>query len=908
MTYMMREFPETDYLQGATNPRFARVDAWGRLGRLAERLSSAQRNDQLTQHAEDELADLIAFLRVMERFWVYPGTEGLQFLESWALRGDYAALAEHTRVAAWQLGRLGDAAAVYGALGEQVRQPDWDRDPSYFTVLVVTDTDPGVLSQGLEDLGVLQRPTDDLVYRVVVVESLEAALAATLMNHDIQAVITRYDFPLRAHGSLGYYADRIDELAAEHGIDGPDAPPRSFSLAEVLRRVRPHLNIYLLTDESLPTQHDATYEVFDRVFYRYESRSEVHVTLLAGVRDRRKAPFFDALKHYAERPIGNFHALPIARGNSLFNSRWMRDMVDFYGRNIFLAETSSTSGGLDSLLSPTGSLKEAQDKAAATWGSHHTFFATNGTSTSNKVVVQALTRPGDVVLIDRNCHKSHHYGMILGGAHPVYLDAYPLPDYALYGAVPLRTIKQQLLELRRAGRLDSVRMILLTNCTFDGLNYNPTRVMEEILAIKPDVVFLWDEAWFAFANAQPLMRRRTGMYAARKLEERLGSPEYRQQYKAYEAMMADKDPDDDSTWLDSRLMPHPERARVRVYTTHSTHKSLSALRQGSMIHVYDHDFERLASSQFHEAFNTHTSTSPNYQILASLDLARRQMDLEGYGMVSRSYEIAFTIRRRLREDPMISKFMRVLTANEMVPETMRSGSRWYFGAEAEGYMPWAEQRRGIAEDEFVLDPTRITIEISGTGLNGDEFKNDILMDRYGIQVNKTSINSVLFIITIGATWGSVDFLLDVLHRIALSLEEKIADLNPAQRVVFEKTVSSLRDDLPSLPDFSAFHESFRPHDGSVEGDMRSAFFLGSDPRNVRYLTLQETAAELSQGNTVVSTSLVVPYPPGFPILVPGQVVSEAILNFMQQLDVKEIHGYDPSLGLSVFTQEALERA
>lgn len=906
MSYTAKDAPERHYLASATNPRFARVDAWGRMGRLAERLSSAQvRGDDVTE-LEEELADIFAFLREMENFWTYPGPKGLESLEGWALRGDYTVLAEHTRVAAWQLGRLGDAAVMYGEVGEPLQEVDLDRDPGYFTVLVVTDTDPRVLSSGMDEFGLLRRPTDDLVYRVVVVSSLEAAVAASVMNHDIQAVIMRYDFPLMSDAALGFYGQRVIELAEEYDLGGPTAPPRSFALAAILRRIRPHLNIYLLTDESLPQQHDVTYEVFDRVFYRYESRSEVHVTLLAGVRSRQEAPFFEALKQYAERPIGNFHALPIARGNSLFNSRWMRDMVDFYGRNIFLAETSSTAGGLDSLLSPTGSLKESQDKAARTWGSHHTFFATNGTSTSNKIVAQALTRPGDVVLIDRNCHKSHHYGMILGGAHPVYLDAYPLPEFAIYGAVPLRTIKERMLELRRAGRLDALRMVLLTNCTFDGINYNPMRVMEEVLAIKPDVVFLWDEAWFAFANVQPLIRRRTAMFAAHRLERRFASAAYAEEYAEHRAYMDTLDPEDDATWLDNRLLPDPTAARVRVYATHSTHKSLSALRQGSMIHVYDHDFERLASSQFHEAFNTHTSTSPNYQILASLDLARRQVDLEGFGMVARAYEIAVTIRRRLTEDPLINKYMRVLEVDDMVPGTYRTTGPSSFRSMAEEALPWATARKAIALDEFVLDPTRITLEISGTGLKGDDFKNDVLMDQYGIQVNKTSINSVLFIITIGATWGAVDFLLDVLHRVARRLDEEISDYNPAQRAVFEATVSRLRDQLPSLPDFSSFHERFAPHPGSAEGDMRAAYFHGYDATNVEYLTLDASAEAIASGRSLVSTGLVVPYPPGFPILVPGQVVSEDILEFMQGLDVKEIHGYDPDLGLSVFTEAALQ--
>jgi arginine/lysine/ornithine decarboxylase len=131
---------------------------------------------------------------------------------------------------------------------------------------------------------------------------------------------------------------------------------------------------------------------------------------------------------------------------------------------------------------------------------------TNGTSTANKIVVQALVEPGDIVLVDRNCHQSHHYGLMLAGAMVTYLDAYRLNRYSMYGGVPLREIKGRLLALRRAGKQDRVKMLLLTNCTFDGIVYNVERVMEECLAIKPDLIFLWDEAWFAFARLHPVYR------------------------------------------------------------------------------------------------------------------------------------------------------------------------------------------------------------------------------------------------------------------------------------------------------------------------------------------------------------------------------------------------------------------
>ena len=278
------------------------------------------------------------------------------------------------------------------------------------------------------------------------------------------------------------------------------------------------------------------------MFHHVEEPMEIHLSILDGVKDRYETPYFDNLKKYAQRPIGTFHALPIARGKSVFRSNWIRDMGQFYGTNIFFAESSATTGGLDSLLEPTGNIKKTQEAAARAFGAKRAYLGTNGTSTSNKIVVQAVCKPGDIVIVDRNCHKSHHYGFVLTGAQPYYVEAYPLTQYSMYGAVPLRTIKKALLDCMAEGKLDRVKVIDMTNCTFDGHMYNPRRVMEECLAIKPDLVFLWDEAWFGFARFNPFHRRRTAMGAAAALTARYRSAAYKAEYQAWAAKAGTLDP------------------------------------------------------------------------------------------------------------------------------------------------------------------------------------------------------------------------------------------------------------------------------------------------------------------------------------------------------------------------------
>ena len=200
-----------------------------------------------------------------------------------------------------------------------------------------------------------------------------------------------------------------------------------------------------------------------------------------------------------------------------------------------------------------------------------------------------------------------------------------------------------------------------------------------------------------------------------------------------------------------------------------------------------------------------------------------------------------------------------------------------------------------------------------TGIDGDTFKNKYLMDKYGIQINKTSRNTVLFMTNIGTTRSSVAFLLEVLVKIATELDQEREEASRVERRLIDKRVVSLSQELPPLPDFSHFHAAFAANAASNvktgEGDIRRAFFLAYDEENCEYMTIDEATIgkAMKSGRELVSASFVTPYPPGFPVLVPGQVISEQILAFIRALDVKEIHGYEPDIGLQLFTEEALQK-
>ncbi len=886
-----------------------RTDRWTALkiacGQLTEDLSERKRGE-----AERKVRELMDALRPIEVYWAFPGHDTFDRLGELITEGRVEALSNTVRnICRALLSNSYRRNPHHHDIDELAEgSPDDEsnekrgKELPYFEVLFVDNLSPMQEANLRRTMASMRRPEDPFLYEPVFVPSLTDALIGVMFNHNVQVVVVRNGLKLESEQTLDIlhrYRSRLEEDALE------DVEPKEYGpeLCRMIAKLRPELDVYLFTDQSVEEIAGADLGNCRRVFYNQEDHVDLHLNILRGVSDRYETPFFDALRRYARKPTGVFHAMPISRGKSITRSHWIKDMGDFYGMNIFLAETSATSGGLDSLLEPIGPIKKAQEKAARAFGSKQTFFSTNGTSTCNKIVVQAIVRPGDIVLVDRDCHKSHHYGMVLAGAQVVYLDSYPLNDYSMYGAVPLREIKHRLLELKAAGKLDRVRMLLLTNCTFDGIVYNVERVMEECLAIKPDLVFLWDEAWFAFARFGPAYRRRTGMHCAGLLRARYRSEEYRAEYAKYKEKMADAD---DETLLKTRLLPDPDKVRVRVYTCQSTHKTLTALRQGSMIHVHDQDFKDEVEQAFHEAYMTHTSTSPNYQIIASLDVGRRQVELEGFEFIQRQVEQAMSLRKAIIDHPLISKYFQVLKVADMIPaEYRKSGIKSYWDPE----YGWSDIMEAWSEDEFVLDATRVTLSVSGSGWDGDTFKNQVLMDRHGIQINKTSRNTVLFMTNIGTTRSSIAYLIEVLVKVATELDERLDDASAVERKIFERKVKALREDLPPLPDFSCFHDAFRISHGAgtPEGDIRSAFFLAYDEGKCEYLPIEGNSIEkeMATGRKLVSTTFVIPYPPGFPILVPGQVISQEIITFMRALDVKEIHGYRPELGLRIFTEPAL---
>ncbi|MGB5453442.1 MAG: aminotransferase class I/II-fold pyridoxal phosphate-dependent enzyme [Sedimenticolaceae bacterium] len=901
---------------------YLRSDTWTRLHRVTTRMSERQATGGETTSLAEEARAAMHTLEEIEDYTAFPSKDDFRLLWRLLDEKEYSLLNRAvSRISrALSSGVYRNRAItlsrgqIEGEEGEQEQEglelhldTTMSQTPPYFELLIVDELTPKEEAVIRSSFRSVQKAEDQFVYDVIVVPSFQDAVAAILINPNIQACILRSGFRFQSKRNLKLFDRYLAEMQTID-LENMTSTDLSMILGNIIKGLRPELDLYLVSNMAVEAYAARDTESFRRIFYRETDYVERHLNIVRGVAQRFETPFFSALKKYSRQPMGVFHAMPISRAKSLICSHWIRDMLEFYGMNIFMAETSATSGGLDSLLQPSGPLKKAQELAARAFGARTTFFVTNGTSTANKIVVQALVNPGDIVLVDRDCHKSHHYGMVLAGAEVAYLDAYPLHDYSMYGGVPLREMKRLLLKYKADGRLHKVKMLLLTNCTFDGIVYDVQRVMEECLAIKPDLVFLWDEAWFAFAAFNPVYRSRTGMHSAHKLRNKYRTDEYREQYKTYLKETEHLDPNDPEAWLGIRLMPDPDLARLRVYATQSTHKTLTSLRQGSMIHVYDQDFRQKVEAPFHEAYMTHTSTSPNYQILASLDVGRRQVELEGYEMVNKQVELALVLREQIKNQPLLKRHFSILTSKELIPAEYReSGIETYYDPK----LGWCHMEDAwiYERDEFVIDPSRVTLFLGSTGIDGDTFKNKYLMDKYGIQINKTSRNTVLFMTNIGTSRSSIAYLIEGLMGIARELEWQREENSAAENRILNRQIKSLTHDLPPLPDFSEFHPSFhRSVSGDTpEGDIRTAYFMGQNDSLCEHMRIDngEMQRNMNQGRVVVSTTFVIPYPPGFPVLVPGQVISKDILDFMLALDVTEIHGYRPALGLSVFTEEAL---
>jgi len=613
-------------------------------------------------------------------------------------------------------------------------------------ILVVND-EPLVLREFVKGLNAAARSLDNpLGISFIGVTTAKEALAVIARDGDLQAVLVD------------------DTLYTLKNGQQPKSQMSALELVQRITRFRPELDVYILiAREEEDDIVDALFaEAVDGYFYREERDYRgIYRILNAQIQERARTPFYDQLKNYVWMAKDQWHTPGHSSGESLRGSPWVNDFYDFMGEHVFDADLSVSVPMLDSLMEPKGVISEAQAKAAKAFGAKRTFFATNGTSTANKVIFQTLLAPGEKLILDRNCHKSVHHGVVLSGAHPVYLDSSLNRKYGLYGPVPKKVL------LNAIKNHPDAQALIITSCTYDGLRYDLPPIIEA--AHKRGIKVIVDEAWFGFARFHPDFRPT--------------------------ALEAGAD-----------------------YATQSTHKVLSAFSQASMIHVNDPDFKE---HLFRENFNMHTSTSPQYGLIASLDIARKQAVMEGYKLLSRTLELAAEVRKLINS----TRVFRVLEVEDLLPAEVRS-------------------------DGIRLDPTKVTIDISGCGYTVEDLQKE-LFERYNIQVEKSTFNTLTLLLTIGTTRSKVSRLYDALMRIA-------RQGHPPRQLV----------QTPEIPGFTR-----------LRCLPRDAYYCGGELLSV--FDERERINHKLSGR--VCADQIVPYPPGIPVLVPGQLITPKILEYLGRL-------------------------
>ena len=336
-----------------------RADAWNSLKDVTSRLPDAAARGVEKGALTRQVSDLLELLDPIEGYWAYPGRQQFLELRELLARDAYDQLHKLTARIARGLARDVHPPGPGSLSAGGDRQPGQDVEIAsgrpQFEVLVVDAMAPDEEEALREELRRQRRPEDHFGYELVVVPSFEDALVAVLFNVNLQACVLRHGFEVVSRHDLSRLRHLLADITGDD-VDRLSASERIMLLGERIAGLRPELDLYLMTQVSVEEIAGQLSGRFKRVFHQ-EDALELHLSILRGVQARYQTPFFSALRDYSRQPTGVFHALPVSRGKSVVNSRWIQDMRQFYGLNVFLAETSATAGGLDSLLDPVGPIK-----------------------------------------------------------------------------------------------------------------------------------------------------------------------------------------------------------------------------------------------------------------------------------------------------------------------------------------------------------------------------------------------------------------------------------------------------------------------------------------------------------------------------------------------------------------------
>ncbi len=746
------------------------------------------------------------------------------------------------------------------------------------------------------------------------------------------AVIGRIADRLRAEGFGLIYAttarDGIAQARENRAIGcvlldwdiGPPDPGGRHALDVIgeVRRLSADLPVFLLTSRtvtgSLPLKVQR--EIQEYVWLLEDTPEFIAGRVSFAVRRYERGllpPFFRALAEFSDEHEYSWHTPGHSGGAAFLKTPVGRVFHNFYGEQVFRSDLSVSVPELGSLLDHSGPAGAAEANAARVFGADMTFFVLNGTSTANQIVGHSCLVAGDVVLADRNCHKSINYALTVTGALPAYL----LPTrngYGIIGPIPARAltagaVRSLIAASPLASGAESPNPVyaVVTNSTYDGLCYHADRVTELLGESVPRVHF--DEAWYGYAAFHPIYRGRFAMHE-RSADARRGPT---------------------------------------VFATQSTHKLLAAFSQASMIHVRSSPRAPVDRSRFNQAYMMHGSTSPLYQLIASCDVAAAMMaGPGGRALTGECVDEAVTFRRamvrtarELASGPGPGWFFSVWQPREVTtpedgrrvdfldadPAMLRESPECWMLRPGEDWHGFGDLEDGYC----MLDPIKVTITTPGVDAAGAVADQGIpaqvvtqFLDERGIEVEKTGDYVILLLFSMGITRGKWGTLLETLLEFKDHYDRgtPLEDAIPRLVAQYPQRYAGLT--LKDLCD--QMHAELRAQ--HVVGLLDQAF--GALPVPVlppgrAYQLLVRNQVEWVEADHMggrVTAVMVVPYPPGIPLLMPGESAGPpggpalGYLRALQGLDRKfpgfshDIHGVEPAADgtyrVMCLTDEALK--
>ncbi|MER2098117.1 MAG: Orn/Lys/Arg decarboxylase N-terminal domain-containing protein [Pseudomonas qingdaonensis] len=683
-------------------------------------------------------------------------------------------------------------------------------------------------------------------------------------------------------------------IAAEGAGENTHLLQNMVELIRLARVRAPHLPIFALgeqvTLENAPADAMSELNQLRGILYLFEDTVPFLARQVARAAhnylDGLLPPFFKALVQHTAQSNYSWHTPGHGGGVAYRKSPVGQAFHQFFGENTLRSDLSVSVPELGSLLDHTGPLAAAEARAARNFGADHTFFVINGTSTANKIVWHSMVGRDDLVLVDRNCHKSVLHAIIMTGAIPLYLCP-ERNELGIIGPIPLSEFSREAIQAKieanplAAGREPRVKMAVVTNSTYDGLCYN-AEMIKQVLGNSVEVLH-FDEAWYAYAAFHEFFAGRYAMGTSRSADSPL------------------------------------------VFSTHSTHKLLAAFSQASMIHVQDGGARQLDRDRFNEAFMMHISTSPQYSILASLDVSSAMMEgPAGRSLLQEMFDEALSFRRALAnlrehladddwwfsiwQPPQVGGIHRVATEDWL----LQPQAEWHgFG--------------DVSEDYVLLDPIKVTLVMPGLDAGGSLGEHGIpaavvskfLWER-GLVVEKTGLYSFLVLFSMGITKGKWSTLLTELLEFKRNYDANTALLQSLPCVA---QLDPLRYHGMGLRDLcEQLHECYRANATAKQlkrlyTRLPEVVMKPGDAYD-KLVRGEVEAVPIERLIGRVAAVMLVPYPPGIPLIMPGERFTESTrsiidyLSFARAFDrgfpgfVADVHGPQHEVG-DVYTVDCI---